>query len=102
MRLLVMGSRMQSSRRAPEFPQTGVGRQPGMAAAAARPATTGDAGTGQKGLFGWCRKLGKLRQVASGAHEEQDDGAEQVSSPLITADGAVPLSARRGTHVCMA
>ena len=64
-------------------PQTGVGRQLGMAAAAARPATTGDAGTGQKGLFGWCRKLGKRRQVASGAPEEQDDGAEQVSSPPI-------------------
>ena len=67
---------------ATRVPQTDVERQPGMAAAAARPPSAGQAGTGQKGLFGWCRKLAKRRQVASGGHEEQGEGTEQVSSPL--------------------
>ncbi len=65
--------------------KTGVKCQPGMAAAVARPASAGEAGTGQKGLFSWCRKLAKRRQVASGGQEEQDNGTKQVSSPLKAA-----------------
>ena len=76
--LLVVSSCMQSSR----VLQAGVERRPGVAAAAAQPISAGEAGFGQKGLFGWCRKLAKRRQVASGGHAEQDNGAEQVSLPL--------------------